>query len=59
MYMSAKLKLGINNSSIKSVTFPLLLNIKFHPRSDKFPIAPEIINKSPINSKFEFAEFLN
>lgn len=59
MYISAKLKLGMNKNSMKSVTFPLLFVNKFQPRSDKLPIAPEIINKSPYSSRFVFVELLN
>lgn len=40
---SAKLKLGINSSSTKSVTFPPLLVTRFQPLSDKFPRAPPSI----------------
>jgi hypothetical protein len=37
---SAKLKLGIKSSSIKSVTLPPLFVKRFQPLSDRFPSAP-------------------
>lgn len=43
---SAILKLGINKSSIKSVTFPPLPVNRLHPLSDKFPSAPPKIRIS-------------
>ena len=51
IYESAKLKLGINKSSIKSVTLPSLKVIKLYPLSPKFPIAPpriKVENKIPL-----------
>ena len=40
MKESARLKLGIDKNSIKSVTLPLLEKIKLYPLSPKFPKAP-------------------
>ena len=41
---SAKLKLGMNNNSMKSVTLPPLSVIRFQPLSDKLPTAPPRIS---------------
>ncbi len=44
MKKSAKLKLGMNNNSMKSVTLPLFEKIKLYPLSPRFPKAPPRIN---------------
>ena len=49
---SARLKLGINNNSMKSVTLPSFPVIKFQPLSPKFPTAPDKISTNENSSKF-------
>ena len=46
MKESAKLKLGMNSNSIKSVTLPLFEKIKLYPLSPRFPKAPPRIKTS-------------
>ena len=53
------MKLGINSNSTKSVTFPSLSVIKFHPLSPKFPTAPERININGEKWKSDKAIFSN